>query len=175
MGKLRSDSWAAGLSEEEAEQIEALFERHKVEVAIPILKAEFGREPSKTAIYNWLAMRRTQRVTQAAEHAVNGMMMTIAQQAPELSPDKLKSIGHQFFQQQCIAAADPLAWARIQRTEIQQQRLEIERERTKLEARRIAVLEKKAKQADEATKVASDANLTEAQKAAKFKSIFGMG
>jgi len=54
-------------------------------------------------------------------------------------------------------------------------KLQLKEKDQSLQERRIAILEQKAAQADTATRIVKDAELTEEEKAKRLKSLFGMG
>jgi hypothetical protein len=58
---------------------------------------------------------------------------------------------------------------------VELQKLRLQAAKQEMELRKVVMLEKKAAQADKASEITNDADLTEEDKAARLKQLFRMG
>ena len=180
MAKVRTDSWAAGLSEEQSWELYSKARRCQWQEAAAWAVKEFGLEkgPSRTAFYAWMtAMREEehehrmgQAAIAAAEAAALGGKCTkdeaLIQAFKALATDVALTTGDaksaSAFVNSAMAIKD-----RLQK----EQELALKDEQLKLAREKFEAAEKRLN----AVQGAVDApQLTDAERVAKIKSIFGM-
>lgn len=96
--KLRADSWAGALTEEQTEAVYALaIKSSPRHAAIPEIAAQIGvKPPSKTAFYNWLTVMEKDAWKRRLKNAVSvgrTMQAALPDDADALYRDSLVALG----------------------------------------------------------------------------------
>lgn len=163
--KPRSDAVLKTLPEaRQAEIIEYLREHSLVETKSWL--ADAGVKTSVSALSEFFSWYQLQRQLERNNSTAETLVADLARKRPDLTPDQLFAAGQAFFSALAIEQRDALTWKRAQDAATR-------REALALEGRRIAVLERKAAQADEASKTL-DSDLPPADKMARMRAIFGL-
>jgi len=119
---------------------------------------------SLSEFYKWLRMKR--RMDSAAERAEQARLELAKD--PSITPEDIERVAQTVFTAETLEAGNVKGYVALAKLRLQSRALDHD-------ARRLAVLEAKAAKADEATGVANNGKLTEAEKAAELKRIFRMG
>jgi hypothetical protein len=85
-----------------------------------------------------------------------------------MTPDDIAKVGQMVFTAETIEDGNVKAYVELQKLRLQAAKQE-------MELRKVVMLEKKAAQADKASEITNDADLTEEDKAARLKQLFRMG
>lgn len=104
----------------------------------------------------------------------------------DITDAELFKWGQRQFSEMAIADEDPQAWATLQRVQLEKEsaafkaeleklKIELKKKDQQLEERRVQLLEKKAEAFDAAKGVMADKELTEEQRAARMREVFGIG
>ncbi|HIV09756.1 MAG TPA: hypothetical protein IAC79_06560 [Candidatus Spyradenecus faecavium] len=184
MKKRRNDAWDAALTE--AQRWEA-YERSKG-VPWPTFAdwcaAEFGVRPGKNAIYDWQAWMRRQEGAHRLERAIAARQELkglsdyaaldgrTADAYLALANDAILS-GDPEKAAKIVAAAVQINAASLRLAEQRQQaeRLDLQRQELALKRERFEAAERRL---DAASGVAADETLSEAERLARIKAIFGL-
>jgi hypothetical protein len=112
------------------------------------------------------------------ESAVSALVEEYKSTNPDATPEQLQIIGQTFFTALALQQQDSQVWIATQRLNLDRDsartRFELERQKLSQSERKIVLLEKKAAAFDQAKGVMGDAALTEEQKAARMRELFGM-
>ncbi len=168
MSKPRSDAKLLNLAEGQQERIIVTLRAQGYEKTLAFCADSLNIKTSVGALnhfWNWWHSERL--VTDSANFA--DQIVAALKKTPNLDidDDKLTRIGQAVFEAQAIKREDA-------KTFIGLQKVRISKDAGKRDERRIAVLEKKAKQADDASSVLNNSELSEEQKAARMREIFRM-
>ncbi len=182
--KRRADSWDAALTE--AQRWEA-YEKAKGVAWTAFaqwLAEEHGVRPGKNAIYDWLAYMRRQEGAHRLERAI-AARKELQGLAASAALDTQTADAYMALANDAILSGDPEKAARIvaaavqinaaslrlaeqrqnaQRLALQEQALALQREKFEANERRL----------NAATEAAQDETLTESERLAKIRSIFGL-
>ena len=184
MKKRRNDAWDAALTE--AQRWEA-YEKAKGASWTAFADwcaAEFGVRPGKNAIYDWMAWMRRQEGAHRLERAIaarqelKGLADAAALDARTadaymaLANDAILS-GDPDKAAKIVAAAVQINAASLRLAEQRQQaeRLDLQRQALALQRERFEAAERRL---DAASGVAADETLSEAERLARIKAIFGL-
>lgn len=184
MKKRRLDAWDAPLTEEQRWEAYEKAKGLSWTAFAAWLEAEYALSPGKNAIYDWLAYMRTQEAAHRLERAIaarkelKGLSDAGALDAQTADaymalandailggdPDKAAKI---------VAAAAQInaASLRIREQRLQAERLALQEQSLALQREKFEAAEKRL---NAATEAAQDTTLTEAERLAKIKTIFGL-
>lgn len=182
--KRRADSWDAALTE--AQRWEA-YEKAKGiawTAFADYAAAEYGVRPGKNAIYDWMAWMRRQEGQHRLERAI-AARKELQGLAASAALDAQTADAYMALANDAILSGDPEKAARIVAAAVQinaaSLRLQEQRQnarRLKLQEEALALQREKFEAAEKrlnaATEAAQDATLTEAERLAKIRSIFGL-
>lgn len=186
MAKVRTDSWAAGLSEEQSWELYSKARRCQWQEAAAWAVKEFGLEkgPSRTAFYAWMSTMREEehehRMGQAAIAAAEAAALGKTVTKDEALIAAFKSLATEAalrtdaktatsFIQSAMAIKDRLQKA--EEIDLKAAAQSTKDEQLKLAREKFEAAEKRLN----AVQGAVDApQLTDAERVAKIKSIFGM-
>lgn len=182
--KRRADAWDTGLSEEERW---SAYEKSKgLDWAsfAKYLREEYGAEVGRTAIYDWQAWMRGQEGAHRLERAI-AARRELKGLADAGALDAQTADAYMALANDAILSGDPEKAAKIVAAAVQinaaSLRLAEQRqnaERLKLQERALELQREKFEAAEKrlnaATEAAQDATLTEAERLAKIRSIFGL-
>ena len=185
MNTLRTDSWASGLTEEQRWQLYYKYRSLGWEVAVEAAVRDWGIDaPSHTAFYEWKKRmdqaEQSHRLEQAAVAAAEAAALSKVQTKDEVLIGAFKSLaadialrtgnakdaGH--FVQMAVAIADRLQKA--EELSLKARAQETKDEQLKLAREKFMAAERRESAAKSAL---GDKRLTDADKVAKMKEIFG--
>ena len=185
MNTLRTDSWASGLTEEQRWQLYYKYRSLGWEVAVEAAVRDWGIDaPSHTAFYEWKKRmdqaEQSHRLEQAAVAAAEAAALSKVQTKDEVLIGAFKSLaadialrtgnakdaGH--FVQMAVAIADRLQKA--EELSLKARAQETKDEQLKLAREKFMAAERRESAAKSAL---GDKKLTDADKVAKMKEIFG--
>lgn len=184
MKKRRMDAWDASLTEEQRWEA---YEKAKG-VAWPAfaawIDAEYGVRPGKTAIYDWMAHMRAQEGQHRLERAI-AARKELKGLSEAAALDAQTADAYMALANDAILSGDPEKAARIVAAAVQinaaSLRLAEQRqnaERLKLQEQTLALQREKFEAAERrlnaASEAAQDETLTEAERLAKIRAIFGL-
>ena len=166
--KRRADSWDAALTE--AQRWEAYEKAKGVAwtAFADYAAAEYGVRPGKNAIYDWMAWMRRQEGQHRLERAI-AARKELQGLAASAALDAQTADAYMALANDAILSGDPEKAARIVAAAVQINAASLEAlalQREKFEAAE--------KRLNAATEAAQDATLTEAERLAKIRSIFGL-
>lgn len=186
MAKLRTDSWAAGLTEDQSWALYYKARGLRWNEAAEWAVKEFGIEaPSRTAFYAWMSHMREEesahRLEQAATAAAEAAALAKTQAKDDALIGAYKAMAAELalrtgsaheakkFVNMATALADRLLHA-------EELKLKAAAQGTKDETLKLAreKFEAAERRENAAKGAISDAKLTDAERVAKIKSIFGM-
>ena len=184
MKKRRMDAWDSALTEAQRWEVYEKSKGVTWTAFADYLNAEYGIRPSKNAIYDWMAWMRREEGQHRLERAIaarkelKGLSDAGALDAQTADaymalandailggdPDKAAKI---------VAAAAQInaASLRIREQRLQAERLALQEQSLALQREKFEAAEKRL---NAATEAAQDETLTEAERLAKIKTIFGL-
>ena len=184
MKKRRMDAWDAALTE--AQRWEAYEKAKGVAwtAFADYAEAEYGVRPGKNAIYDWMAWMRREEGAHRLERAI-AARKELKGLADAGSLDAQTADAYMALANDAILSGDPEKASRIVAAAVQinaaSLRLAEQRqnaERLKLQAQTLALQREKFEAAEKrlnaATEAVQDDTLTEAERLAKIKAIFGL-
>lgn len=182
--KRRHDAWDAALTE--AQRWEAYEKAKGVAwtAFADYAAAEYGVRPGKNAIYDWLAYMRREEGAHRLERAIaarkelkgladaGALDAQTADAYMALANDAILS-GDPEKASRIVAAAVQIhaAGLRLQEQRLQRERLKLQEEQMRLNREKFEAAEKRLA---DAAQTAGDDTLTEAERLAKIKAIFGL-
>jgi hypothetical protein len=116
--KPRADSRLKTLPEERQFEIAEYSRAHTLCETVEWLNAN-GVETSRSALARFLAWYRLREQKTQNDLVAQELIAQIAQQNPDLTPDKLHEIGFIFFSGLALANQDPKTWSLVQRVALQ--------------------------------------------------------
>lgn len=184
MKKRRLDAWDASLTEEQRWEA---YEKSKGVTWTAFaawLEAEYALSPGKNAIYDWLAYMRTQEAAHRLERAI-AARKELKGLSDAGALDAQTADAYMALANDAILSGDPEKAARIVEAAVKinaaSLRLQEQRqnaERLALQEQSLALQREKFEAAEKrlnaATEAAQDTTLTEAERLAKIKTIFGL-
>lgn len=127
--KPRSDSPLRSLPEDvQAEVIGWLKEKSQAEVR-RLVKSAHGFEPSDAALSGFWSWYHVRRQLARNESTAQALVAELAQENPDISPEKLQEAGQAFFSALAVEQQDAIAWAAAQKIGIARQQLALDREK----------------------------------------------
>ena len=186
MRNVRTDSWASSLTEEQSWQLYYKSRALRWNEAADWAVKEYGVEaPSRTAFYAWLAhmrvMESAHRLEQAATAAAEAAALAKTQTSDDALIAAYKAMGAELALRtgsageagKFVQMAGALADRRLRAEEL---KLKARAQQTKDETLRLAREKfEEAKRRENAAKAAvADAKLTDEQRMAKLKEIYGI-
>ena len=186
MSKLRTDSWAAGLTEEQSWQLYYKSRALRWNEAADWAVKEFGVDaPSRTAFYAWLGHMRAEesanRLEQAATAAAEAAALAKTQAKDDALIGAYKAMAAELAlrtgsakeAERFVSMAATLADKRLKAAELKlkARAQETKDEQLKLAREKFEAAEKRLAAVQGAV---DEPQLTDAERLAKIKSIFGM-
>jgi hypothetical protein len=168
--KRRGDAALAGLPENRLAEIEAHARAHTLDETAAWLAAD-GIKTSRTALSNWLNQRTWSATFRVCQEDALAFMQMVKQRKPELSEPDLEAFGNDYFQMQAVRLNQPALFLEFRKA---RHKAATDDRKLSLEERRVTLLEKKAEQADAAKALVEDTSLTEAERAARMREVFGI-
>ena len=184
MKKRRLDAWDAPLTEEQRWEAYEKSKGLSWTAFAAWLEAEYALSPGKNAIYDWLAYMRTQEAAHRLERAI-AARKELKGLSDAGALDAQTADAYMALANDAILSGDPEKAARIveaavkinaaslrlaeqrqnaERLRLQQRALDLQREKFEAAEKRL----------NAATEAAQDTTLTEAERLAKIKTIFGL-
>lgn len=184
MKKRRLDAWDAPLTEEQRWEAYEKSKGLSWTAFAAWLEAEYALSPGKNAIYDWLAYMRTQEASHRLERAI-AARKELKGLSDAGALDAQTADAYMALANDAILSGDPEKAARIveaavkinaaslrlaeqrqnaERLRLQQRALDLQREKFEAAEKRL----------NAATEAAQDTTLTEAERLAKIKTIFGL-
>ena len=184
MKKRRLDAWDAPLTEEQRWKAYEKSKGLSWTAFAAWLEAEYALSPGKNAIYDWLAYMRTQEAAHRLERAI-AARKELKGLSDAGALDAQTADAYMALANDAILSGDPEKAARIVAAAVQinaaSLRLAEQRqnaERLSLQQRALDLQREKFEAAEKrlnaATEAAQDTTLTEAERLAKIKTIFGL-
>jgi len=143
--KPRSDSALKTLPETRQADIAEYLRDHSLKATVEWL-AEDGFKTSIKSLSEFLSWYSLRQQLSRNEQTVETLLADYVKTDPNLTPEKIQSMGQAFFSAMSLAQQDPEAWVQVQR-------LNLQRASLAMDERRIALLEKKAAAFDQAKEV----------------------
>jgi hypothetical protein len=135
--KPRSDSPLKTLSEERQEEL-AQYALDNSNKQTARWLCECGIPTSASAVSRFLAWYRTKQTLLRNQTVTETLVSEIAEQNPDLMPERLEQIGHSFFTSLALANQDHKAWYMTQQTALKNARLKLDtRKFQRVEARTV--------------------------------------
>ena len=166
--KQRSDATLKTLPEVVQEQLFALLRTSSYATVVRDAKEKWDIKTSPAALsefFRWYPLSRRIETAKDTADQVAKVLRSLGDVT--LDDDKIQKAAQAMFEAQAMKAGDTDAF-------VQLAKIRLARDQGKREERRIALLEKKAAQADEAAGVLKDKTLTEAERQARLREVFGM-
>lgn len=171
MKDTRADAKLKNLSEEDLEFLWIMRnpsddgEKVKLEDVRVYCQNELGVTVSLSTLhefYSWLSLKKRMEAAQARADQTRMEMLKDS----SISAADVERVAQAVFTAESLDAGNVAAYVALAKLRLQSRALD-------QDERRIELLEKKAAQADAATKVVGNADLSESEKAAKLREIFG--
>jgi len=151
---------------------------HATADAKPLVERQVGFQCSLDALYKFFSWQ----VNQESLDAQNDMLETFEEftrkRNPQWTAEKVRQHSIDFLMAYTSSRKDVIGFATIaaidQRERHGQAKAKFEERKVSVSERRVALLEQKAAQADKAKGVLEDKELTEEQKAARMRELFGI-
>lgn len=124
------------------------------------LKEKHNITTSAGPISNWRGWYEIVRPRRRADFAVNAMIADAKQRDPNVSAEELFRLGQENFSRFAVMAQDVDMWRKVQQTEV--------------EAEKIRLLKETAAKENEAKVAIRSVKMTDAEKAARIREIFGL-
>lgn len=170
--RVRADSWAAGLSDADREELLAAYHDSQLTVLEAAEKASklTGKPVLPGSFSSWY---HSQRAAWLAVRARAAYEQLAEEDDSDLDAKTAAALKQARF---AIALEDLTATdlAALERNELAREKLALEQERLKLDREKFEAAERRAKQADAAEEVAADDKLSDEEKAARMREIFGL-
>ena len=125
--KPRSDSPLRSLPDDDQTQVIAWLSQGSQANARRQIKAAYGFEPSDAALSGFWSWYHVRRQLARNESTTQALVAELAQENPDLSPEKLQEAGQAFFSALAVEQQDALAWAAAQKIGIARQQLALDR------------------------------------------------
>lgn len=165
--KPRSDSALKTLPAIRQEAIADYARDHSLQDTVAWLRAD-GCKTSKSALSDFLSWHGLQAQLRKNELTVETLLADLARENPDWDPEKIQTVGQNFFTALALQQQDPQVWVATQRLNLDQvsakTRFEIEKQKLGQSERKIALLEKKAAQLDQVKGVVNSQLSPEEQK-----------
>ena len=123
--KPRADARLKNLPEERQFEIEDYVASHTLNETVTWLGAS-GVEVSSCALSRFLAWQRLRRQMAKNELVVKELLEEVAEQHPELSPERVMELGQVFFSSMALEQQDPRVWCLVQQTGVRKAHFELE-------------------------------------------------
>jgi len=171
MKDTRADAKLKNLSEEDLEFLWIMRnpsddgDKVKLEDVRVYCQNELGVTVSLSTLhefYSWLSLKKRMEAAQARAEQTRMEMLKDS----TISAADVERVAQAVFTAESLDAGNVAAYVALAKLRLQSRALD-------QDERRIELLEKKAAQADAATKVVGNADLSESEKAAKLREIFG--
>lgn len=172
--KPRADSKLKNLAEADQETLWLLMHPTDSTVTAYTLDAvqvhvlqEYSVEVALSTLSEWHSWYALKRRMEAAAERANQTSIELAKNS-DLTPEDIERVAQTVFTAESLQYQDVKAYVALAKLRLASRALDHD-------ARRLAVLEAKAQQADKATEITNNPQLTEEEKAARIKQIFRMG
>lgn len=132
-----------------------------------LLPKQFGLTASSSTLSDFYAWLKQKRRTEAARMRAEQAKRQLLEQNPDAAPEELERLGQMIFTSETVEDGDIKGFVALLKASNTRRKLEIEERRVKL-------LEEKAAKADQAEGIIQDDSLTEEEKAANMRALFGM-
>ena len=132
-----------------------------------LLPKRFGLSASLSTLSEFYPWLRQKRRMEAARKRAEQAKRQLLDQNPDASPEELERLGQMIFTSETVEDGDIKGFVALLKASNTRRKLQ-------LEERRIKILEEKAARADKAEDIIQDDNLTEEEKAANMRALFGM-
>jgi len=172
MKRVKADSWAAALAPEQRDELMSAYHASEIGVDAAAERASqlSNRTVSTGAFSNWY---RTHRMAWMAQQASLRADMAAREAPTDLDERKSLAIRQAAF----AAAVDELSAkeiAALEKNDLTRRKLDLDERRLSLDEARFAAAERRAALADKTEGVLKDREISEAEKQARIREIFGM-
>jgi hypothetical protein len=170
----RSDSYEKQLSDGELHSLHSQllagkFSLKQLRLQLPKWRSGrfAGQPPSVGTLHNIHERLCMEETLKENEATTGSLLEELAASDPSLTQDQLTRLGDNLFLVQSIREQNVKQYDKVRRLQQKDRQQEMDHRKLKL-------LEAKAAQADQAEKVTKDETLTEEEKRARYRQIFGM-
>ena len=175
--KKRSDSTLASLNPQQKAQLRTWLvdENKSYEQVSALLHEDFNVRAGVTAVRNFYASDcfslRSSEAKEFAEQVVSELQTS----GQSFDTATLALVKQKAFERAYAKNGDIDELATLAKILGDSAKLELKRKDQELSERRVKLLEQKAAQADQAQKITGNSELSDAEKAAQMRALFGMG
>jgi len=172
MKRVKADSWAARLSPEQREDLFVDFHESRLscEEAAERASQLSGRRVTTGMLSNWYRGQRAAWVLAQAGSAAE----RAALEAPEDLDDRATLAVRQATFAAVMEALTPEQLAAFERNQLSREKLELQREQLRLDREKWEEAKRRAALADQTEDALTDKHLSEAEKAARIREIYGL-